>query len=53
MTVRTLIELLQAMPNLDVEVLTNQCEASSAHEDIVLLDTVEEHEGRVYVGTAI
>lgn len=51
MTVRELIEQLQALPP-NAEVITNECEATNAHETIVALDTVEVvDKGFVYVGT--
>lgn len=40
MIVKELISALQKLPQ-DLEVLTNQCEATEAHEDVVEVETIE------------
>lgn len=50
MKVRELIKILERL-NPELDVLTNECEATSAHEEISELNTVEEVAGHVFVGT--
>jgi len=51
MTVKELIFKLRHMPQ-DAEVVTNECEATHDHEEIVELDRVSQMiGGKVYIGT--
>lgn len=51
MKVRELIEKLATLPQ-DAEVVTNACEATYSHEDIVDFLQIEEmKDGRIFVGT--
>lgn len=50
MKVRELIEALQKL-NPDSDVLTNQCSATSSHEEVSPVDTVEQVDEHVFVGT--
>lgn len=51
MTVKQLIAELKRMPQ-DAEILTNECEATSEHEEVVPMDLVYHRaDGKVYIGT--
>lgn len=52
MTVQELIRELQHLP-LDREVVTNQCNISPLHEELVKVDTVLPVKAGVYVGTRL